>query len=211
MNNKSPKDSRRCRLKPNRGRWTILSEDFGCLIHNELKISCERNNINCKNYVPVFTIPMLFSFLRSFSIEVENFRELEYGYKSSLLIKLESSSSNDALLICGYYHIPKEIIKKMELLTQIRNEIIHPSPYPENGSNLPEYLYKLKELNILWEPSSYFLVHNILDYFCSHELLKWGVTIVLDISEIMLQQAGDIAFIKDMHKQLFEELRKETV
>ena len=143
---------------------------------------------------------------------MENQKE-RYGqgsHKSKLLAAFENNPTNEIVMICGHYKIKKSTRNRAELLNHIRHEIIHPSPYPELGSNLPLYLEKLSKINVLWQPPMENYVHNILDYFCSHSLLKWAAEIVIEVGTEIIESDKEFRQLSDARTWLIEEIKKNA-
>lgn len=208
-----PKESRRKRIRPSHGMWTLVSQDLGWLIRNELIHSRERDDLKHKNHVPLYTIPIMISYLRALSIEIENQKE-RHGrdeYRSKLLVNLENNPSSEILMICGHYKVKKEIKNNAELLNHVRNEIIHPSPYPEKGYNLPLYLGKLDKINVLWRPPADAFACNILDFFCSHNLMKWAANNLVEIAKYIIGSDVKYKHLNETRLNLIEEIKKNAV
>jgi hypothetical protein len=211
MNDKTPKESRRERLKPTRGMWTFLSMDLGRLIKNEIVHSKQRDNPGHKNQVPIYTIPLIPSFIRALAIEIENIKEryTDKGYKSKLIESLQINPTNELVIICGFYRIQKELKESASLFNHVRHEILHTSPYPEDGSSLPKYLRELEKIGVLWKPFNFYTAHNILDYFCSHKLLAWGATILLEISDKILESNIASKELESPYRDILKEIQDE--
>jgi hypothetical protein len=205
---KSPRESRTSRIKPSGNSWTLASVDLASLIRDELKNSSERNHPKFKNRIPIYTIPIIVSFIRAIAIEIENQRERygEAGYKSQLLKQFEKNEPNEIGYICRFYRMEKGIKKSALLLNEIRHEIIHPAPYREKGQILPEYLVKLEKTKVLWRPPVFGMVSTILDLFCSHELLKWSVNVMIKISNEIIKsdkyRANQDIFFEPIFKEM---------
>jgi len=160
--------SRSERIYPSSGMWTGLS----CELHYDIKRFLNESYKNYKkgNLVtePVFAIPLLFSCIRIMCIEIENYKEWnkKNNYQSDLLITFSSNENvNDIKDILTFYNANEKLKNEFEYAIQVRNEIVHPSPYPEKGKNLPTYLNYLKNKGVLWKPPIKNLGHNIFSYF----------------------------------------------
>lgn len=129
MKMKNAKDSRRKRLRPNPGMWTPISLELGRIVSSHLKESKGIDPAKRMNRIPIYIIPILFSYLRALAIETENQKEM-YGkgeYTSKLLSALETNPSNEVITICKRFNVSSELKKSAEILNHIRHEIIHPS------------------------------------------------------------------------------------
>jgi len=209
--NLNPKDSRRKRLKPRPGVIKPISLDLGRIIQIYLKESKGIDPSIGINRIPVLIIPVLFSFIRTLAVEIENQKE-GHGkgtYKSKLLATLDINMSDEINKICGFYKINKELKKSANVLYQIRHEIIHPSPYIENYYPLPKYLQSISLNGILWEPPEPNFACNVLDFFSSHKLLKWGTLVILDIAQEILDSDIKHKHLNEIYYILLNELRLE--
>lgn len=208
-----PKESRRNRLRPNPGMWTPLSIDFGRIICIELADSKKRTDKKQINRVPICAIPIMLAYIRALAIEIENQKEYlkKVVYTSKLLKSIEAKPTNEIMMICKYYKTTKAIKQDSELLNHIRHEIIHPAPYPEKGYKLPVYLHKLYSRGLLWKPPSGLSACNIIDFFSSHELLKWAAITITDIAENILNSDTQYKHLNTTHYDLIEEIRKKTI
>jgi hypothetical protein len=206
---KSPRESRTSRIKPSGVSWSVASADLAWLICNELEHSLEQDNVRFQNRVPIYTIPIIISFIRALAIEIEN--QLERSgdptYKSALLQKFEKNESNEIGQICGFYKMEKEIKKSALLLNEIRHEILHPSPYPEKGRLLPEYLVQLDKAGILWRPQVPGMAYTILDLFSSHSLLKWSVDLMLKMADKIIKADKYYAHHNIFFEPIFEKMK----
>lgn len=213
-----PRDSRRHRLRPSPGSgWTPMSHSLSRIICIELRRSKEISASHRRNLVPIPCLPIMIAFIRSLAIEVENQKELltkaqgTSKFTSNLLKTFESSPSNEIVMICKYYGVKKVTRSNAETLNHIRHEILHPSPYPENGFNLPSYLRKLQERGLLWTPPHEAFVWNTLEFFCSHELMKWGAVTIADIACDILNSDTQYKHLNTISYELVEEIRGNAV
>ena len=154
------------------------------------------------------------AFVRSLAIEVENQKEYltkaqgRAAFTSSLLKSFESNPTNEILMICKYYGVTKATKKKADILNQIRHEILHPSPYPEFWCKPPLYLRQLQDNGLLGSPPTEpFVVGNTLDFFCSHELMKWGAKTIADIACTVLNSDTQYKHLNTVSYELVEEIR----
>lgn len=209
MKSIKPKDSRRKRLRPSPGMWTPISLDLGRIVRNHLKESKGIDPTKRKNMIPIYVIPIFFSYLRALAIEIENQKETagKGEYTSKLLSALETNPSNEVIMICKRFNVSSELRKSAEVLNHIRHEIIHPSPYVEDGCLLPVYLHCLAKKNLLWKPPHQNFACNILDFFCSHKLLNWGALVIADIAQTILDSDEKYKHLNKVDYNLIGELR----
>lgn len=213
-----PRDSRRRRLRPSPGTcWTPMSHNLGRIICIELRRSKERATSHRRNLVPIPCLPIMIAFIRSLAIEIENQREVltrvqgNGTFTSALLKSLEQNPKNELVMLCKYYGVRKTTRSDAEMLNHIRHEILHPSPYPEDWRMIPSYLRKLQEEGLLWTPPHETFVCDTLEFFCSHELLKWAAVTIADIACAVLNSDRRYTHLNTTHYELVEEIRGNAV
>jgi hypothetical protein len=206
-----PGDSRRRRLRPSPGTvFTPMSHNLGRIICIELRRSKKRATSHRRNLVPIPCLPIMIAFIRSLAIEIENQKESlsraqgNTGFTSILLKRLEKKPTNEIGMICSYYQVRKATKRDADILNQIRHEILHPSPYPEDWHQIPSYLRRLQTQGLLWTPPREPFACDILEFFCSHELLKWAAVTIADIACAILN-----ADTKYTHPNTYDELIEE--
>jgi hypothetical protein len=159
----------------------------------------------------------MIAFIRSLAIEIENQKEFltraqgNGTFTSTLLKSFEKNPTNEIVMICKYYGVRKATRSDAETLNHIRHEILHPSPYPEDWRKIPSYLRKLEEEGLLWTPPHEAFACDTLEFFCSHELLKWAAVTIADIACAILNSDTQYTHLNTTHYELVEEIRGNAV
>jgi hypothetical protein len=159
----------------------------------------------------------MIAFVRSLAIEIENQKEFlkraqrNGTFTSTLLKAFETNPTNEIVMICKYYGVPKTTRRDAEALNEIRHEILHPSPYPEDWRMIPSYLRKLQKEGLLWSPPDEACVFDTLEFFCSHELLKWAAVTVADIACAILNSDTQYGHLNTIRYELVQEIRGNAV
>lgn len=195
------RNNRQGRLTENRsGVWGTSSQDFLHLANDLFKLSADhaaRFDGNVSPY-PLAGIPILFSAFRCLLIE------LNAGIGSSdrklAILKKLSDSPNDISVFVGTYQPADGLRHDLELLYEIRNEIIHPSHLPTGTPlNTPDYLSALRERDLLQSagrPDSDYIWVSQLQ---SHRLFHWSFEVI---------EAAVIVALKDTPSWMAESYRE---
>jgi hypothetical protein len=150
-------------------------------------------------------LPILLSCLRILALEIENHKEnlSKEGYESSLLEILGEARGNDIIQILKYYGAPDELKTKREYLIEIRHEILHPAPFPEQGDPLPDYLKILETEGLLWKPPSPEFACNLYDYFRSHQLFEWWFNLLIEAAKCVIESDPYPEHFKELYRKNF--------
>lgn len=154
------------------------------------------------NDEPIFCIPALLSCIRILVLEVENNKESTKTYQSPLILKLKEDKKNDIDEILDFYKVDTNLKKDIRLLKEIRHEIIHPSPFPRNGSSLPSYLEDLEKKKIIWIPPENFAC-NIYGHFRCHKLFEWSFERFKQLSKYVIESEPYYVHHMEMYKDNF--------
>ncbi len=149
---KSGRESRKDRLTVTHvGAWSTSAQDYvhlaTKLFFNSASESAASSRSNASSYV-FAGLPLLFSALRAFLIECNSGA---YGVESDkkALARL-AKDPNELDLLRDNYALRSDLLEKLSLLYEARNEIIHPSHRPcGTTDSTPEYIRPLKELGVL--------------------------------------------------------------
>jgi len=161
------------------------------LLHNlKLRLKNSEGNQDGGNQEPIFCIPILLSCIRILALEIENLKQRlkKYHYQSELIPKLKTNKKNDIVEILEFYKANEDLKKDFDILIEIRNEIIHPSPFSEEGFTLPSYLEILKDKEIIWMPDAEQNVAcNIYWHFRCHKLFEWSFERFCHLSKYVIE------------------------
>jgi hypothetical protein len=193
---KDGRTSRRVRTAvPHSGAWASSSQDFArlaTLLYGHSKRYSEQHDGNVSIYA-LAGIPVLFSALHALLIELSS------GIYSDLALDLDALgtlaiTANDVTFIVDNYTVPRELREDLEMLAEVRHEIVHPShrPGPERH-NTPAYLVRLRDQALLQSTG------NEIDYVWisqlqSHKLFRWAFTTVADTVGLLLEAHGAAAW-----------------
>ena len=128
---------------------------------------------------------MLFSALRCLLIELNDGM---YGgpIRTGILREL-ADSGNDVGVLVEHYPIPAELQHQLQLLLQIRHEILHPSHRPSGEkSNTPAYLQPLRDERLL-QSTEQESDHIWLAQLQSHKLFTWAFETVRYTVDILIR------------------------
>lgn len=160
------------------GMWATSSQDYMLLVRDLFSHSAQEATIHRNMSAYAFAgIPMLFSALRAFLIECNSG---VYGLAANreALLRL-AKEPNELALLRDEYALNPELIDKLSLLYEVRNEIVHPSPRPAGtADSTPDYIRPLKDLGVLHstgEPASDYWWMAQLQ---SHRLFRFACTVV---------------------------------
>lgn len=178
--------SRKSRVtENNNGTWGSSSQDFvrlAYLLFKSSKEYAEKCGGNCSPY-SLAGIPVLLSALRALLIEVNT---TMYG-KADCPQRLERIVKNEIAVLLNEYPIPAPHKLDLELLVEVRNEMVHPAhrPGPERN-NTPEYLSPLLKEKRLLESTGMDCDYLWINQLQSHRLFKWAFEIMEATVEIIL-------------------------
>jgi hypothetical protein len=186
------RESRRTRtLGGHGGSWASSSQDFARLANLLFDASAQyakETDGNCSIYA-LAGIPPLFSALRCLLIEL-NAGLFGDEVRESILEEL-ASTSNDIHVMVRLYPIPGELRRNLEILVQLRHEIVHPAhrPGPE-PNNTPEYMSSLREAGLL-QSTGKETDYTWISQLQSHRLFRWAFEVIRD-TVVVLMQAHDV-------------------
>ena len=157
------------------GVWGSSSQDFIRLAYLLFEKSAEYAKSidgNCSIY-SLAGIPILFSALRCLLIEA-NAGIYCSEYNQGILDKL-AKSPNDISIFIEIYEPIQKLREDIEILYEIRNEIIHPSHKPVGSpNNTPDYLNSLRERRLLQSTNKEDCDYIWLSQLQSHRLFFWA-------------------------------------
>lgn len=186
------RNDRKSRLiDPKSGTWASSSQDFvrlANLLYEQSINYAKQTDGNCSIYT-LAGIPVLFSALRCVLIEM-NTPLLPSAKNAGGPEKMKklAESANDIRFLLDQYQdrISDGLKKKLELLVEVRNEIIHPAHLPSGAKhNTPTYLGPLRHEGILQstgKESDYVFIAQLQ----SHRLFRWAFEIAGEVVEIVI-------------------------
>ena len=181
--------SRKSRVCENHsGSWGTSSQDFiylAMLLYGHSAEYAKGSDGNCSAYTPA-GIPILFSALRCLLIEL-NADIYHTGRANQDVLEKLAKSANDIEVIFKHYSIPTELHDRLELLVQVRHEILHPAHRPSGDvRNTPAYLAPLRWAKLL-QSTGVKSDYIWLDQLRSHRLFSWGFKTVKQTVAILLE------------------------
>ncbi|MBI3045225.1 MAG: hypothetical protein HYY78_20620 [Betaproteobacteria bacterium] len=193
------RESRRSRVRDDHGGvWGSSSQDFLHLVDLLFEKSVEyakRTDGNCSIYA-LAGVPLLFSALRCLLIELNAGMHTASPPRQQVLTDL-ASSPNDIKVILSHYSVPTDLQRRLELLVEVRHEIVHPAHRPGSDKhNTPAYLAPLRSAGLLQSTGSdsdYIWIGQLQ----SHKLFRWAFETVKLTVEILLTAHGVRGFMGD--------------
>ncbi len=180
--------SRQSRLKEFKsGAWGSFSQDFARLAYMLFEHSLQyakQVDGNCSIY-SLAGIPVLFSALRCLLIELNDGMHGAGVTRPDVLRDLAHSSS-DVSVILAHYAIPDLLRERLNLLVQVRHEIVHPSHRPSGEpNNTPAYLRYLRDARLL-QSTEKEVDYPWLAQLQSHRLFRWTFEVIQDTVDALL-------------------------
>jgi hypothetical protein len=157
----------------NSGAWGTTSQNLlmvtSRLFHLSAADTSSALDKNYSSYVYA-GLPLLLSAIQSFIIEYEGMLNLHP------LPEMLSAPNGLALLLESKYGISGDLLDDFRILSEIRNEIIHPIPLPAGTpDNWPDYLRRVKQKGLLSSTGNPLADYLMFSQMASHALFKWAV------------------------------------
>ena len=125
-------------------------------------------------------IPLLLAATHSFAIEFEALLNLEP-------VAAELSKDSLVKIMQLRYGVSGVLLRDLEDLVEIRNEIIHPMPLPSGTSDdWPDYLRRVKEKGLLTTTGNPDSDYYMLAQVASHNLFAWAVEVTKALYEAVV-------------------------
>lgn len=164
---------------PHGGSCATSSQDYMNLVDELFQLSAdwaeERGGGNGSLYTPA-AIPMLFSAFRCLLIELNS--QISLGRNPEALEQL-AKNKNDVVVFSERYSPERGLLVDLELLHEIRNEIVHPATLPEGTPhNTPAYLIELRQRGLLQSTGKEDSDYIWSDQLRSHRLLIWAYEVI---------------------------------
>ncbi len=161
--------------RPKQGSWGSTSQD---LLFVASRLFCLS-----KHESPRFVyagIPLLLAAIHTFAIEYEALLNLE-------LVGAELSTDSLARIMQVRYGVSGVLLRELEDLIEIRNEIIHPVPLPSGTpDNWPDYLRRVKEKGLLTTTGNPDADYCMFAQMASHKLFAWAVEVTKALYEAIV-------------------------
>jgi hypothetical protein len=183
-------ESRQSRVVvPASGLWGSSSQDFvrAAYLLYEHSANYARSNDGNVSIYALPGIPMLFSAVRCLLIELQ--AGLYGGSPNDEALEKIANTSNDFHFILQHYPITKPLREDIELLVQVRHEIIHPAHRPTGSPmNTPRYLQILRDRTLLQSTNDDKGDYMWIGQLQSHCLFTWSFQTVEGIVEILIRE-----------------------
>lgn len=175
--------------KSHSGSWGSFSQDYirhaTELFEHSASYMCSADE-NCSPYT-LSALPMLFSALRALLIEA-NSGMYGLGRNNNALRRL-GKEMNELDLLGEQYRLNETHRSRLELLYELRNEIIHPAHKPSGTPHgTPDYLHCLRELELLQSTGDDDSDYTWISQLQSHRLLRWAFSVIEDTAAIILKE-----------------------
>ena len=179
---KEGRDGRVARIKNRHsGTWASSSQDYADLARRLYDLSeAESRKIdgNFSRYTWA-AIPMLMSALRCLLIELNEGVYTGWNTRPEVLDYI-APASNDVSTLRRFYAIPAELLERLDLLVEVRHELLHPAPTPgPEADGTPQCLRSLRDQGLLQSTGQ---LHDYvwLAQLQSHRLLRWAFATIQD-------------------------------
>ena len=190
--------SRRARVHEHKsGSWGTSSQDFAqlarLLLAHSAQYAAGIPDRNCSPY-SLAGIPMLFSALRCLLVELNGAALGTFPIRQEALDQL-ANSSNDVRVVLDRYALPDGVKRNLQLLLDVRHEIVHPAHRPGGEvNNTPEYLRELRERGLL-QSTGKDADYIWLSQLQSHRLFIWAFEVVRATAAALLQAHSASDFV----------------
>ena len=194
------RESRRSRVtEDNSGAWGSSSQDFvrlASLLFERSAIYAKNAGGNCSIYT-LAGIPMLFSALRCLLIELHSGMLNATRCDAAVLTKFAESANDVRVIIECYPTLPVDLRENLQLLLDVRHEIVHPAhrPGPEKD-NTPTYLSSLRKAGLL-QSTDVEIDYIWLSQLQSHRLFRWAFDTIRGTVDVLLRAHNVPSFVTD--------------
>jgi hypothetical protein len=185
---KPGRESREARVSEGKGGvWASSSQDFlhlANLLYHASALYAKQTDGNCSIYA-LAGIPVLFSGIRCLLIELNGGMHGDFTVRQSVLDDL-ARFPNDVSVIAKHYKPSDDLKQRLELLYEVRNELVHPAHRPGSEPHgTPAYLAKLRRDGLLQSTGSdsdYVWIAQLQ----SHKLYKWAFDTIAETVDVLL-------------------------
>ncbi len=136
---------------------------------------------------------MLVSALRCLLIEANVGVFSGQAERRSILADL-ANSGNELRFVASHYKLENALAKDIELLSEVRNEILHPAHRPAGTLHgTPEYLAELRTRDLLQSTGrddDYIWIEQLQ----SHGLFRWAFHVARAVAEVILLEHKSLKF-----------------
>jgi hypothetical protein len=179
--------SRRARLvEEYSGGWASSSQDFVYLAADLYAQSVSHAKKFDGNVSPygLAGIPMLVAATRAFLVEL--YSGIFTGEINQSALKLLGSLKSEVDILREIEQLPAELLTDLDLLMQIRHEILHPAhrPGPERDG-APDYLRRLKQDGLL-QSTGKDQDYTWISQLQSHQLFRWSFATVASLVDSLI-------------------------
>lgn len=186
------RDSRKDRLTSSHaGVWFTSSQDYVVIatkLFAQSAVEAAVHRGNASAYV-FSGLPMLFSALRALLIECN---DDVYGVqKDRAALTRLANEQNELGLLRDNYHLSINLLEKLSLLYEIRNEIIHPAHRPSGAADsTPDYIRPLKALGALNTTNDPNSDYPWMFQLQSHRLFRLAFSVIEEVVSAILKTHG---------------------
>jgi hypothetical protein len=171
------------------GAWQSASTDYVNLAKLLYGLSAREaagGDGNCSAYV-LAGIPMLFSALRCLMIELDG-GMIRPGLPNTVALQALDETRNDVIALRQRLQ-PSTLLDDVQLLYEVRNEIIHPAhrPGPERNGT-PGYLLRLRDEGLL-QTTGQDVDYPWPSQLHSHRLFRWACELFARLTAELLEDA----------------------
>ena len=187
----SSREDRKKRLTESRsGAWASSSQDYLRLANDLFEQSfaySKRFDGNVSLY-PIAGIPLLVSTLRALLIEA-NSGMFGLDRDAEALTRLGNDQNEIGLISEKYVGLGSDVAKKLLLLYEVRNEIVHPAHTPAGTPHgTPVGMLRLRELGLLQSTDADNTDYTWISQVQSHRLFRWAFSVIESVAAIVLKK-----------------------
>lgn len=145
---------------------------------------------------------MLFSAIQCLLIELNAGMYTGFKSRPNVLADL-ATSSNEIAVLTKHYSVPADLREQLELLVEVRHEIIHPSHRPGAEKNsTPAYLRPLRDAGLL-QTAGVAADYLWLAQLLSHRLFRWVFETIAAVVDLLLVAHNVPQFAADGLRQSY--------
>lgn len=172
------------------GVWGSFSQDYIrlCnLLFNQSAAYAKAHKGNASPFV-FAGLPLLFSALRALMIECASHIYSATPDEDEVALSRLARDANELGLLRDHYGVSDELLERLALLYEVRNEIVHPSHRPAGTPDqTPDYLRPLKELGVLQTSGIPDSDYPWVAQLQSHRLFAWAFSCIEEVATILIQ------------------------
>jgi hypothetical protein len=193
------------------GAWGSSSQDYirvCSLLFSQSATYAKNHKGNVSPFV-LAGIPLLFAALRALLIECAS---QMYGWSRSedrIALSRLANDPNELGLLKDRYALSDDLLQRLAMLYEIRNEMIHPSHRPSGTPDqTPEYLRPLKQLGVLQSSGSPDSDYPWMAQLQSHRLFIWAFSCIEEVATVLIHTHYEDREMAEAHVASYSRFRQ---